>query len=368
MKRNKICFVTHNFECGGILRVIASLANILLDKQIAVTVLALPNKKTISTQWFDRRCKLRSFRGPRLFSWIPLGWHLLFHRYDAVISGIVFANVLTIIAHVLSFRRSKLIVTTHGNLQVQLQYGCSRQYKIGITLARYLYRFADYRIAVSYGAAHSMEKVLHIPRKDIHTIYNPVAREEFFTLCPEVPHEWLKEEIPVIVGCGRLTVEKDFSLLIRSFATLIKSRDARLLILGEGELREDLQRDIEVLGMEDRVLLVGGVDNPEAYMYHSRLFVLSSLFEGLPTVVIEALAVGCPVVSMDCPSGPAEILEGGKWGRLVDNADRTPEALASAIAEELDKERPSREYLQQRARDFTQEKITAEYLQLVYDT
>ncbi len=365
MKKKKLCFVIESFGVGGISRVVASLATTLADRQIAVTVLALPNKKTISAQWFDRRCKLRSFRGARLFSWIPLWWHLLFYRYDVVISGVVLVNLTTIIAHKLSLRRSKLITTTHTNLH-WYQHKRSIKHGIGITLARYLYRFADHQIAVSYGAARSMEKVLHIQKEDIHTIYNPVAREQFFTFCPEAPHEWLKEEIPVIVGCGRLAVEKDFSLLIRSFATLIKNRDARLLILGDGKLRDNLQRDIEVLGVGDRALLVGEVDNPEAYMYHSRLFVLSSSFEGFGNVLVEALAVGCPVVSMDCPSGPTEILEGGKWGRLVDNADRTTEALASAIAEELDKERPSREYLQQRARDFTPEKITAEYLRLVY--
>src|SRR5262249_31436661 len=148
-------------------------------------------------------------------------------------------------------------------------------------------------------------------------------------------HPWLGAgEPPVLLGVGHLRMQKDFPTLIRAFALARKNRRMRLVLLGEGSQRPRLHRMISSLGVGDDVYLAGYTDNPFSWMARASLFVLSSAWEGLPAVLIEAMACGCPVVSTDCPSGPWEILEGGKYGRLVPCRD--PQNLAEAIIATLD--------------------------------
>jgi glycosyltransferase involved in cell wall biosynthesis len=170
----------------------------------------------------------------------------------------------------------------------------------------------------------------------VEVVYNPVITPALMALAQEVPdHPWLAPgQPPVILGVGRLTRQKDFSTLIRAFAEVRRRRVARLLILGEGEERTRLQALAAELGLGDDVALPGFRDNAMAYMAASRVFVLSSAWEGLPTVLIEALAAGARVVSTDCPSGPREILQEGRLGTLVPVGD--PAALAGAMLDALD--------------------------------
>jgi len=145
-----------------------------------------------------------------------------------------------------------------------------------------------------------------------------------------VDHPWLAPgEPPVVMGIGRLAPKKDFTTLVRAFAEVRQDVRARLMILGEGPERAELESLVRTLDLEADVALPGFVDNPYAYLARASLFVLSSRWEGLPTVLIEAMFCGAPVVSTDCPSGPHEILNGGRYGRLVPVGDLS--ALAGAI-------------------------------------
>jgi glycosyltransferase involved in cell wall biosynthesis len=155
---------------------------------------------------------------------------------------------------------------------------------------------------------------------------------------------------------------KNFSLLLAAFARLRAQRPARLLILGEGRERLRLEAAAHELGIDADVALPGHVDNPYAAFSRASLFVLSSDWEGLPTVLIEALACGCPVVSTDCPSGPAEILERGRYGSLVPVGDAV--ALAHAMARTLDQP-PAPETLRLRSEAFTLERSAGRYLDLL---
>ena len=170
---------------------------------------------------------------------------------------------------------------------------------------------------------------------------------------------------PVILGCGRLTQQKDFPTLVRAFALMRPRFDARLMILGKGGSSKNDQQErnrlsalAADLGVGDAVTLPGFVDNPLAYMSQAALFVLSSAWEGLPTALIEAMACGCPVVSTDCLSGPAEILEDGALGPLVPVGDA--DALADAMFQTL-RSPPDPERLRRRAADFSLERATAGY-------
>jgi glycosyltransferase involved in cell wall biosynthesis len=177
---------------------------------------------------------------------------------------------------------------------------------------------------------------MRLPRERVEVVYNPVITPAMLAQARQQPdHPWFGAgQPPVILGVGRLTRQKDFPTLIRAFAEVRRRRPARLIILGEGEDRPELEALIGELGLADHVALPGFRDNAMAYLAGSALFVLSSAWEGLPTVLIEALAAGARVVSTDCPSGPREILQDGRLGVLVPVGDAP--ALARAMANALD--------------------------------
>jgi glycosyltransferase involved in cell wall biosynthesis len=169
-----------------------------------------------------------------------------------------------------------------------------------------------------------------IPRNLIQVIYNPVITPDL-RINSQMPleHPWFNlGEPPVILAVGSLTAQKDFPTLLKAFVQLRKIRNARLLILGEGEERTAIEALVKQLGLEQDVSLPGFVVNPYPYMFRAPVFVLSSKWEGLPTVVIEALFCGTLIVSTDCPSGPREILQDGQYGQLVPVGDSVNMAQA----------------------------------------
>jgi glycosyltransferase involved in cell wall biosynthesis len=179
--------------------------------------------------------------------------------------------------------------------------------------------------------AHDLAQVAGIRQQRIQVIYNPIVTPELQAKAQApLEHPWFKPgEPPVILAAGRLTAQKDFSTLMRAFALVRQGHAARLLILGEGEERRALEALAEQLGLEKDTSLAGFVANPYPYMTRASIFVLSSCWEGLPGVLIEALYCGLPLVSTDCPSGPREILADGRYGRLIPVGDA--KALARAI-------------------------------------
>ena len=197
---------------------------------------------------------------------------------------------------------------------------------------------ADFITANSVGLSKELAEHVKVHPGKIRVIENPVFTNEFDGLTQEdINDEWLEDAtIPVILGCGRLTAQKDFSTLIRSISIVRKSRPVRLIVLGEGEDRESLTGLIFQEKLQDCIKLLGFVKNPFPYMRKCDCFALSSLYEGCPNVLIQALLAGAKVVSTDCPWGPNEILENGKFGQLVPVGDACQ--LAEAIIKTIDME------------------------------
>ncbi len=201
---------------------------------------------------------------------------------------------------------------------------------------RRLYPRVDQVVAVSQGVAEDTAQIARLPAERIRVIRNPVITPELAMLAAApCPHPWLEPgQPPVILGMGRLQRQKDFPTLIRAFAQVRQERPCRLIILGEGGGRGGLEGLITGLGIGGDVDLPGFQANPYAYLARAALFVLSSAWEGSPNALAEALALGTPVVSTDCPSGPRELLDGGRFGPLVPVGEVA--ALAKAIAATLD--------------------------------
>ena len=196
---------------------------------------------------------------------------------------------------------------------------------------RLFYPWADGIIAVSTGVANDLAQITNLHGEQIKVIYNPIVTPKFQAKTQEpLNHCWFKPgEPPVVLSVGRLSAQKGFDILIRSFNKVREAIPARLLILGDGEARKELEALVNQLGLNQIVSMPGFVPNPYPFMMKSGVFVLSSRWEGLPGVLIEALYCGTRLVSTDCPNGAREILAEGKYGRLVPVGD--VDALAQAI-------------------------------------
>lgn len=227
-------------------------------------------------------------------------------------------------------------------------------------------RTVDAFVAVSGGVADDLAAHTRLARERVTTIYNPAVTPEIIARSRQAaPHPWLEDgDKPVFVGAARLFVSKDFPTLIRAFATVHAKRSARLIILGEGRERTRLESLVEELGVANDVDLPGYVTNPYAYMSRAAALVVPSTREGFSNVVAEALACGCPVVSTDCRNGPAEILENGRYGRLVPVGDW--EAMAAAMEAVLDSP-GDREAGRRRAAEFSGSAAADRYLELFGD-
>jgi glycosyltransferase involved in cell wall biosynthesis len=221
--------------------------------------------------------------------------------------------------------------------------------KIEQILVTFLYPKADGIVSVSHGAARDFARYAGIPLERVEVVYSPVIKLNLYEQMKEaVAHPFFQDKsTPVVLSVGRLSEPKNFPLLIKAFALLHRRMQARLVILGEGEMRPILEQLVNSLGIANNVSLPGFVPSPYPYMSKASVFVMSSMWEGLPGALIEAMACGAPVVSTDCPSGPAEILDGGRYGHLVPIGDA--QALADAIEASLkgDHRRPPAEWLEQ---------------------
>jgi glycosyltransferase involved in cell wall biosynthesis len=226
-----------------------------------------------------------------------------------------------------------------------------------------LYPLADAVIVTSRGVADDMSSYTGLDRDRITVVPCPVVASELFSASrPRPDHPWFGSgEPPVIVGVGELSPRKDFATLLRAFARVRRDRACRLIIVGKGRERDRLLGLAAELGVAEDVDLPGFVPEPYGFMAHAALFAFSSRWEGLGFVLIEALAVGTPVVATDCPSGPGEILQGGKYGPLVAVGD--DEALASAIHDTLEQSLPVH-VLREAARPYEIERSTTEHLEL----
>lgn len=255
---------------------------------------------------------------------------------SAMLSAMIHANVIALLARHLAGVNTRVVVSERAHFSESKKNESSRRGRVVFWLARHTYPWADGVVAVSAGVADDLARTIGLPRASIDVVYNPVVTEDLVTrAAAPLDHPWFARGAPpVVLGVGRLTAQKGFDVLLHAFARVHQARPARLMILGEGELRPRLEALACELGVQADVALPGFQQNPFPYMRRAGVFALSSRFEGLPNALIQAMACGTPVVSTDCPSGPAEILEHGRWGRLVPVGDAL--SFAAAISAAID--------------------------------
>jgi len=304
---------------------------------------------------------------PRLRYLPDLVLYLRHETPDALLSAMTYPNLVALWARCLAEVPTRVVISEHNTLSRQVIQGSkiwNWRWRFLPPVIRRVYPWADSIVAVSNGVADDLSLTASISRERITTVYNPVVTPELQEkLRAPLDHPWFAPgSPPVLLAVGRLVAQKDFPTLLKAFARVRAVRPARLVILGEGKKRTKLEVLARKLGVASDVALPGFMPNPFPYMMRASVFVLSSAWEGLPGVLIEAMACGCPVVSTDCPSGPAEILGGGAYGPLVPVADDA--ALAKAILSVLETP-PDSERLRAQAALFSVDRATDQYLQVL---
>lgn len=309
---------------------------------------------------------LNASKSPVIFNKFIALWRYFRRRKPTFLIAIGDNINLAGMAQRLSGSRTIVLAGVHNYLSLYIPNEHRSFKRILPYLLRWSFSQCEQIIAVSQGVAEDLASTTGLPLERIKVIYNPVISLDFLEKAEEpVNHPWLgSKEIPVILGAGRFVKQKDFSTLIRAFALVRQQRLARLIIIGQGAEQFGLEQLVHDLNLDEDVDFPGFVENPYAYMSRARVFVLSSAWEGFGNVIVEAMATGTAVVSTDCPSGPSEILENGKYGQLVPVGDF--EALAHAIL--LTLENPiSSPVLKQKAQDFSIELIVEQYLNVMKD-
>ena len=274
--------------------------------------------------------RIVDLKAPRMLSGLPkLAGYLRKEKPMALLSGLHYNNEIALWAKALGFSSTKAIVSEHNTLSIHAQRRSTDRWSP--LLAKLFYPLADGIVAVSQGVAQDLAEVTGLPAERIRVIYNPIITPQMLANSEEpLDRPWFEPgEPPVILGVGRLEPQKDFPTLIRAFAKVREVRPARLMILGSGRDREKLDSLVRELGLKEDVAIVGFVKNPYPYIKRAAVYVLSSAWEGFGNVIVEALALGTPVVATNCPSGPQEILADGKYGDLVSVGDS--EAISEAI-------------------------------------
>jgi glycosyltransferase involved in cell wall biosynthesis len=314
---------------------------------------------------------------PRSFRFIPaIGEYLQRVRPSVLLSALPKSNIAAVLAQARAGVNTRVFVGAHISMLVRSQQGLETgrgQFHHMIPLLRHCYLRAAGVIAVSEGVAEDAVSFLQIDPHRVHVVYNPVTVREPVEEKNKPPsHRWfVPNAAPVVLGIGRLVAQKNFRLLVEAFARVRQHADIRLIILGGDESsaeqmahRKELQELAAGLGVGSDVDLPGYQPNPHRYLRAARMFVLSSDYEGFGNVIVEALLAGCPVVSSDCPSGPAEILDNGRYGLLTPVND--VEQLAAAIVATLDTI-PERQKLLERGLEFSLERAVEGYHRLFFD-
>lgn len=321
---------------GGAERAMIKLANGLARANYAVDLLVLNPQGEFSGE-IDDVVNIVVLRPNRLLTSLPaLVAYLVRRRPKFLLSGLNHTHVACWLAtKVLPFR-VQVVLSAHNQFSMSFGSGSGIRGKVLEILTKLAFRDADGITAVSSGVKEDLVETIGVDHGRIEVIFNPIVDDSIRDLAKQkLVEPWLQAgQPPVVLAIGRLVEQKAFDVLLEAFARVRRQKFCRLIILGDGPLRGELHDQADQLSISEAVLFPGFVENPFQYLAKSSVFVLSSSWEGLPTVLVEALACGTKIVSTNCRSGPAEILADGKYGILVPVGN--PILLGSAILESLE--------------------------------
>lgn len=358
------CFLP-SLDGGGAERVVLNVATALARRGHSVDLVlgrltgAYLDQVTDELEVISLKCR------KMIFGILPMSRYLRRRRPDVLMSTTEVANIVAVAAARCALGPPVRTVLRQEHTFSVMRSSAKGRQRLLFPLLKQALRRADAVVAVSSGVAADLAR--HVLRADqrARPVPNPAFREQIVADAGlATMHPWLQDDAsPVVLAAGRFDPIKGYPTLLAAFARVVRARRVRLIILGDGPERERLTALAGTLRIAEFVDMPGFQRNPYAYMARAQVFVLSSRSEGMPNVLIEAMACGTPVVSTDCPHGPREILADGKWGRLVPVGD--PKAMAAAILRTLD-EVPDRDSLVARARCFSLEPAVDAYERILF--
>ena len=332
-ERVDVAFFIPSLRGGGAERAMLLLAKSLSEQGISTEFIVSQATGSLLSE-FPSGVPLIDLKKKKVMRCIlPLASYLRTKKPKVLYSTVINANIATIIAKQLSGTDTKIVIR-ESNAPIK-KAGDGLGNRLLYKLAPWIYQKADAVVAVSEGVLQQLAKLNPQLKPLLNVLPTPVVFQQMFEQANQSPeHPWFRSDntVPIVLGVGRLHPQKDFVSLIKAVALIRRKMRLRLLILGEGPERAYLSKLAEQLGLAEDFSLPGFVSNPFSFMRAASVFVLSSAYEGMPNVLIQAMACGAKVVSTDCESGPHEVLHGGKYGALVPVGDETQMAKAIELA------------------------------------
>jgi glycosyltransferase involved in cell wall biosynthesis len=370
-KKRNISFLVPVLKGGGAERNVINLVN-NLDKEKYQVFIVAGNVEGKFQEGVSDSIKIINLKCNGLFSFlIKLCRYLKIENPDILVSALPHINTISAISIFFLRSKTKLVITEHTTFSMLPSTARTLTKRLAAkfilpTLMKIFYPVARVIICVSNGVAEDLSLILKNSQK-IKIIYNPVTEEKIYSLSEEnlVEDSVLFEKEPVIIAIGRLVKAKDYPTLLNAFKIVLEKKSAKLIILGEGPEEVFIKKLVKDLRILEKVFFLGFKKNPYKYLKNSSVFVLSSIREGFGNVIVEAMACGVPVVATDCKSGPAEIIQNGVNGILVEQ--QNPEKLAEAILEILNNSEFSKNLSEAgklRAQYFSIEKSVKNYEQI----
>ncbi len=405
----KVLFFISSLEGGGAERVMVNILSHIDKSRIEPTLsLLYPYEKSPYKAFLPEELKVIVVER-KSDSFFAKLWQLVNfiktvyrEKPNLILSMLTHNNIMALLAK--KFVRTKVIVSEHNTLGETIKIKGGKEI-LGIPvkpMVKLLYPHADIIIAVSEGIKNNLVEEFRLPANKVKVIYNPIdlkyitelssmpLNHPFWVSHPKNtgivnkdmersflssqsarvnPQPVSKHHIPIVIAVGRLAKQKRFDILIEAFSNVLSEIDARLVILGDGNKGELLKKLVEDKDIAGKVSFAGFQKNPYNFLSASDIFVLSSDYEGLPMVLLEAMACATPVIATDCKSGPREILNNGMYGILVPTGDVT--AISEAIINLL-KDKPLRDRLgslgMERAADFSADRIIRQYEEMIYES
>lgn len=332
-RRLSVAIYMHDFSGGGVERQCLMLARALQELGHDVSLVVHQSRGELKSQ-LPNNLRVIDMHARRTIGDVPkLAAYLRRKRPDILLANVDHNNIAALLAKALSGSATRVVICQHNVLSGEIFPLGSWKYRMVPLCYRHLSWLASGVVAVSDGVAGELVRRAGIPQSKVLTINNPVIDPEFAARAgAPVSHPWLDDDgPPVIITAGRLVAEKDHETLLRAFALHLQDARARLIVLGTGPLRSQLEALARKLGIDQAVAFLGFQGNPLPFIARAAAFVLTSRSEGFGNVLVEALGCGTPVIATDCPYGPTEILENGRYGILV--PPQSPRCLAEALAE-----------------------------------
>lgn len=363
-QRKRLAIFTSNMDGGGAQRVSLTLAEGMVEHGYRVDLVLSRAEGPYLTE-VPSSVRIVDLDAGRVLASLPgLIRYLRRETPFAMLTSLNHVNIVGLWARRLAGARTRLVVSEHNTLSIEAAHARRRRHRLVPALARRFYPWADAVVAVSQGTADDLARTARLAPARVHVIHNPIVTPQLREMAgASLNHPWFQPgEPPVLVAVGRLAPQKDCETLIRALSLVERGRGpVRLLILGEGNERARLEALTAELGLAGIIEMPGWAQNPYPYMVRAAAFVLSSRWEGLPSVLIEALFCGPPIISTDCPSGPLEILGGGRHGALVPVGDVNAfaQAIDAALAGNVPRPSPAS------WRPYEQETIVTRYLEVL---